>query len=165
MLLSDSIIINKTCWYDINKTSEVLPHSLTEYKVAVRLMFFQNWWIFLFPSLSPANCSPFSSKGPGEKQDSVDGGWNQTSHKFIFAHLVLSSLPPTLNIRSRDPTKSSVTLPPQQTPSNTHMFDFTGEVAREPSHDGKANLFRRRNDAFSRKDWNSINAGCTSTIF
>lgn len=35
-------------------------------------------------------------------QDSTDGRWNQTLLKFIFAHLVLSSLPPTVNIRRRN---------------------------------------------------------------
>lgn len=41
-------------------------------------------------------------------------------------------------------TGDSVTLPPSaDSLPNTHMFDFTGEVAREPSHDGKANLFRK----------------------
>lgn len=38
----------------------------------------------------------------------------------------------------RVPRKSSVTLPSSaDSLPNTHMFDFTGEVAREPSHDGK----------------------------
>lgn len=59
------------------------------------------------PSLLPANCFPSSSKRPGEKQDNMDWGRNRMFHKFIFAHLVLSSVPPIAKHQDEAVTRDS----------------------------------------------------------
>jgi len=98
---------------------------------------------FYCPNVPPAHWSPSSCKRAGEKQDSVDRGWNQMFHKFIFTHPVLSSLPLTAKSQGEAVTRDSVPhrrasqrSPLQQTLSLTYMFDFTEEAAWEPSHDG-----------------------------
>lgn len=112
---------------------------------------------FLFDQIFPVNCSPSSSKRLGDKQDSVGGGWNQIFHKYMLnlSHHLLS-FPQTSQCQDEVVARCSTTYGrPLKHPSVEALSDtfaFTSQVASEPRHVGKVDVFRGRNNTFSRKN-------------
>lgn len=125
------IIINKTYWYDINKTRQGPCHSLAEYRVADRLMFIQNWWTFLYCSNLPLpSAAPPHLKGL-ERNRTVWMGGMQSNVPQIYLHPPCPLFPSTHCQTSGwgndkglcNPWKSFVTLSPSaDSLSNTHVW-------------------------------------------